>query len=76
MTTIDWTLEAAEKGGYEHFMLKEMHEQPEAIRQSLTGRILRDDTIHASGAGAARGRDPSGDAGGARRLRHAPHTRR
>ena len=27
-TTIDWTLEAAEKGGFEHFMLKEIHEQP------------------------------------------------
>jgi len=37
--TIDWTVEAAEKGGYEHFMLKEIHEQPEALRQSLTGRI-------------------------------------
>ena len=31
--TIDWSLEAAEKGGYEHFMLKEMHEQPEALRR-------------------------------------------
>jgi glutamine---fructose-6-phosphate transaminase (isomerizing) len=39
--TIEWTVEAAEKGGYEHFMLKEIHEQPEALRQSLTGRILR-----------------------------------
>ena len=39
--TIEWTVEAAEKGGYEHFMLKEIHEQPEALRQSLTGRITR-----------------------------------
>ena len=39
--TIEWTMEAAEKGGYEHFMLKEIHEQPEALRQSLTGRITR-----------------------------------
>jgi len=39
--TIEWTAEAAEKGGYEHFMLKEIHEQPEALRQSLTGRITR-----------------------------------
>jgi glutamine---fructose-6-phosphate transaminase (isomerizing) len=39
--TIDWTVEAAEKGGYEHFMLKEIHEQPDALRQSLTGRITR-----------------------------------
>ena len=39
--TIDWTVEAAEKGGYDTFMLKEIHEQPEALRQSLTGRITR-----------------------------------
>ncbi|HUQ43470.1 MAG TPA: glutamine--fructose-6-phosphate transaminase (isomerizing) [Candidatus Limnocylindria bacterium] len=38
---IAWTVEAAEKGGYEHFMLKEIHEQPEALRQSMTGRLLR-----------------------------------
>ncbi|HUG29361.1 MAG TPA: glutamine--fructose-6-phosphate transaminase (isomerizing) [Candidatus Limnocylindria bacterium] len=37
--TIDWTIEAAEKGGYDTFMLKEIHEQPEALRRSLTGRI-------------------------------------
>jgi len=37
--TIEWTIEAAEKGGYETFMLKEIHEQPGALRQSLTGRI-------------------------------------
>jgi glucosamine--fructose-6-phosphate aminotransferase (isomerizing) len=36
---IDWTIEAAEKGGYDHFMLKEMHEQPEAIRAAITGRV-------------------------------------
>ena len=32
VTIIDWTLEAAEKGGYEHFMLKEIHEQPRGAR--------------------------------------------
>jgi glucosamine--fructose-6-phosphate aminotransferase (isomerizing) len=37
--TIEWTVEAAEKGGFDTFMLKEIHEQPEALRQSLTGRI-------------------------------------
>ena len=37
--TIEWTVEAAEKGGFETFMLKEIHEQPDALRQSLTGRI-------------------------------------
>ena len=39
ITTIDWTPEAAEKGGYEHFMLKEIHEQPEALAQSIAGRV-------------------------------------
>ena len=46
-TRIDWSPEVAEKGGYEHFMLKEIHEQPEALRQSLAGRVGRDDRIHA-----------------------------
>ena len=36
---IDWEAEAAEKGGYEHYMLKEIHEQPQALRQALTGRM-------------------------------------
>ena len=45
-TLIDWTPEVAEKGGYEHFMLKEIHEQPDALRQSLAGRVGRDDRIH------------------------------
>ena len=38
-TRVDWSPEAAEKGGYEHFMLKEIHEQPDALRQSLAGRV-------------------------------------
>ncbi len=38
-TYIDWDAEAAEKGGYSHFMLKEIHEQPEAVRKTLSGRI-------------------------------------
>jgi len=36
---IDWDIAAAEKGGYEHFMLKEIHEQPEVVRMCLAGRI-------------------------------------
>lgn len=36
---VDWDLAAAEKGGYEHFMLKEIHEQPQVVRQCLAGRI-------------------------------------
>jgi glucosamine--fructose-6-phosphate aminotransferase (isomerizing) len=45
-TIVDWTPEAAEKGGYEHFMLKEIHEQPESLRQSIAGRVTRDGRIH------------------------------
>jgi len=45
--TIEWTIEAAEKGGYDTFMLKEIHEQPAALRQSLTGRISRAGRIQA-----------------------------
>lgn len=36
---VDWDLAAAEKGGYEHFMLKEIHEQPDVVRQCLAGRL-------------------------------------
>lgn len=36
---IPYDLEAAQKGGYDSFMLKEIHEQPEAIRETLRGRI-------------------------------------
>ena len=39
---IDWDLEAAEKGGYEHFMLKEIHEQPESLRNVMRGRLLEE----------------------------------
>ena len=37
---IDWSPVQAEKGGYRHFMLKEIHEQPRAILDTLTGRVL------------------------------------
>ena len=36
---VDWDAAAAEKGGYEFFMLKEIDEQPEAVRQTLGGRL-------------------------------------
>lgn len=38
-THIDWDVNAAEKGGYEHFMLKEMYEQPKAITDTFSPRI-------------------------------------
>jgi len=36
---ITWSLEDAEKGGFEHFMLKEIHEAPQAIHETLLGRL-------------------------------------
>jgi glucosamine--fructose-6-phosphate aminotransferase (isomerizing) len=45
VNTITWSAEAAEKGGFEHFMLKEIHEQPEALRSCITGRVSRDNRI-------------------------------
>lgn len=36
---IDWDAEAAEKGGYEHFMMKEMFEEPKAVRETVSSRI-------------------------------------
>ena len=36
---IDWDVDAAEKGGYAHFMLKEIYEQPAAVAKAITGRI-------------------------------------
>ncbi len=39
---VDWDLDSAEKGGFEHFMLKEIHEQPKALRNTLTPRITKE----------------------------------
>lgn len=39
---VNWNAEAAEKGGYEHFMLKEIHEQPKAVRDTVMPRIAKD----------------------------------
>ena len=41
---VNWNAEAAEKGGYEHFMLKEIHEQPKAVRDTLASRIAKDNS--------------------------------
>jgi len=38
--TIDWDLEAAEKGGFDSFMMKEIHEQPAAVRDTLAGHFV------------------------------------
>ena len=44
VTEIQWDVSAAEKGGYEHFMMKEIHEQPKAVRDTIFPR-LRDDEV-------------------------------
>lgn len=41
-TTIEWDADAAEKAGYEHFMLKEMYEQPRTVTDTLLPRIKKD----------------------------------
>ena len=43
--TVDWNPEDAMKGSYDHYMLKEIHEQPVALRQTLNGRINGDDVV-------------------------------
>jgi len=40
---IDWTIEEAQKGGYPHFMLKEIMEQPDSLRDSQRGRLISDE---------------------------------
>ena len=47
---ITWDAEAAEKNGFEHFMIKEIHEQPTAVRDTLNS-VLKEDRIDLSGAG-------------------------
>ncbi|MGI8848018.1 MAG: glutamine--fructose-6-phosphate transaminase (isomerizing) [Candidatus Dormibacteria bacterium] len=44
--TVDWEAEQAQKGGFPHFMLKEIHEQPEALRSCLRGRIGGNGHVH------------------------------
>jgi len=72
--TVTWEADAAEKGGYEHYMRKEIHEQPESLRQTLAGRLDVDagdvdlDVSFPPGF-LADGGDPD------RRLRDPPTTR-
>ena len=49
---IDWDEETAEKGGYETFMLKEIHEQADAVAETIADRTLRDDGVDLDDAGA------------------------
>ena len=50
MTEINWDAKAAEKGGFEHFMIKEIHEQPQAVRDTV-GAYVHDGTIDLTSAG-------------------------
>jgi glucosamine--fructose-6-phosphate aminotransferase (isomerizing) len=43
---VDWDTDAAEKGGYEFFMLKEIEEQPDAVRSTLGGRLTEEGLLH------------------------------
>lgn len=45
LVTVQWDVSAAEKGGYEHFMLKEIHEQPKAVRDTINPRIRDNDIV-------------------------------
>ena len=47
---IEWDAEAAEKGGYEHFMIKEIHEQPDAVRNTVAS-MLTDGHVDLSASG-------------------------
>ena len=46
-TEIKWDAEAAEKAGFEHFMMKEIHEQPKAVKDTLSS-VIKDDAIDLS----------------------------
>ncbi|MBR2283994.1 MAG: glutamine--fructose-6-phosphate transaminase (isomerizing) [Ruminococcus sp.] len=50
LVEIKWDAEAAEKGGYEHFMLKEIHEQPKVVRDTINS-VVKDGRIDFSGIG-------------------------
>src|SRR5438034_6533324 len=43
VTHVEWDLATVERGGYAHFMLKEILEQPESVRNTLRGRLLEED---------------------------------
>lgn len=48
---VDWTMEAAEKGGYPHFMLKEIHEEPKAIYDTVASRLGAGGLLDLAGKG-------------------------
>jgi len=50
LVTIQWDAEAAEKGGYEHFMMKEIHEQPKAVKDTINS-VVKDNQIDLTNLG-------------------------
>ena len=50
LTHVTWSAEAAQKGGYKHFMIKEIHEQPRAVRDTLNS-LVRDGRVDLSAVG-------------------------
>lgn len=50
LTRIEWNAEAAEKGGYEHFMMKEIHEQPKAVSDTLNS-VIKDEKVDLGNVG-------------------------
>jgi glucosamine--fructose-6-phosphate aminotransferase (isomerizing) len=55
MTKVEWSVSMMEKGGYRHYMLKEIHEQPQAVAQTLEGRINREEgTINLEDLGVSK----------------------
>ncbi|MBE6994372.1 MAG: glutamine--fructose-6-phosphate transaminase (isomerizing) [Ruminococcaceae bacterium] len=57
--TVNWDIQGAMKGGYDHFMIKEIMEQPKAVRDSIASRITADDLpdLMSEGVGAELFRD-------------------
>ena len=49
---IDWDLDQIEQGGFDHFMLKEIFEQPQTIENTMRGRLVLDERIRRSSAGS------------------------
>ena len=50
LKTIDWNAEAAEKAGYEHFMMKEIHEQPKVVGDTINS-VVKENFIDLSNVG-------------------------
>ena len=66
--TVDWDIARAQKGGFDDFMLKEIHEQPAAIRDTLVGRVV-EGRLDAGRAADGRRRAARGRQGVRRRVR-------